>query len=95
MNDIEILIKRMSYIEEGYLNNGHMTVGNFNDIDKAIELLKERQADKDRIKELEKENVHWRGQYYLLSRKINAIPKSLAKEQIDYFIKKVTKEENK
>lgn len=77
MNDIEMLIKRMSFIEEGYLSNGHMRVGNFNDIDKAIELLKERQADKDRIKELEAINA-------MQEYRINEmdIPKSLVKEAI-------------
>lgn len=56
MNDIEVLIKRLGYIEESYLNNHYMSIGNFKDIDEAINLLKERQSDKERIKDLEEIN---------------------------------------
>ena len=43
-------------------------------------ILAEREQDKARIKELEEENLHWRGRYYLLSRKIDVIPKQKVKD---------------
>ena len=36
-----------------------------------------------RNKELEEENIHWKGKYHLLSRKIDVIPKSKVKEKIE------------
>ena len=36
-----------------------------------------------RYKQLEKENIHWRVQYHLLSRKINVIQVSKVKEKIE------------
>ena len=45
---------------------------------KAIkQKIKEMQA---KIKELEEENLHWRGRYHLLSRKIDVIPKQKVKD---------------
>ena len=37
----------------------------------------------NRNKELEEENIHWKGQYHLLSRKINVIPKSKVRELLE------------
>ena len=55
-----------------------------NDILKAQEhILSEREQDKARIKELEEENLHWRGSYHLLSRKIDVIPRQKVKEILD------------
>lgn len=36
-----------------------------------------------RVEDKEKEILHWKGQYHLLSRKINVIPKSKVKEKIE------------
>ena len=46
-------------------------------------ILAEREQDKAKIKELEEENLHWRGRYHLLSRKIDVIPKQKVKEILD------------
>ena len=46
-------------------------------------LLEEREQDKARIKELEEENLHWRGSYHLLSRKIDLIPRQKVKDVLD------------
>lgn len=35
------------------------------------------------IKQLEEENIYWKAQYHLLSRKIDVIPKSKVKEKIE------------
>lgn len=87
MNDIEILENMRDNIygamqfEDDY-QVSELEEKEFHALNSAITALKERQADKDRIKELEKENLHWKGQYHLLSRKIDVIPKSLVKEKI-------------
>lgn len=39
------------------------------------------------IKQLEEENIHWKAQYHLLSRKIDVIPKSKVKEKIEEWDK--------
>lgn len=91
MNDIEVLIKRLGYIEESYLNNHYMSIGNFKDIDEAINLLKERQADKERIKELEAQDLrkdklvaNFSERHFHDREKIrDSIPKSLIKEKIE------------
>ena len=55
-------------------------------------LLSEREQDKARIKELEEENLHWRGRYHLLSRKIDVIPKQKVKDKIEEYDKKMEEE---
>jgi len=59
MSEEERLLKSLGYIEESYDDNGYMSIGDFNDITKAIELIKkkDRQLEEktNRIKNLEKE----------------------------------------
>lgn len=54
--------------------------------------IHKREVDqlKRRIKELEEENLHWRGQYYLVTRKIGVIPEQKIKNKIE----EIKKEEN-
>lgn len=50
---------------------------------KAIEhVLVEREENKKKIKELEEENLHWKKQYHLVTRKIDVIPKQKIKDKI-------------
>lgn len=42
MSEEERLLKRLEYIEESYADNGHMDIGDFNDITKAIKLIKKK-----------------------------------------------------
>lgn len=57
------------------------------DILEAIKhILAEREADKKRIKELEEENLHWRGQYLLALGEIGMIPKQKVKDKINKYI---------
>ena len=37
---------------------------------------------REKVKELEEENLHWRGQYHLTTRKIDVIPKQNIKDKI-------------
>lgn len=51
---------------------------------------------KCRIKELEEENLHWRGQYYLVTRKIGVLPKQKIKDAIEKIAEyKIARETNK
>ena len=81
MMSIEEDIERLNKLVTTKFNNDY----SIDNIDKeAIEhLLSEREQDKARIKELEEENLHWRGSYHLLSRKINVIPKQKVKDVLD------------
>lgn len=96
MNDIDILedkeeienfLKRLGYIEEGYLTNGHMSVGNINDINKAIKLIEtlisENKELKEKVKEINEE--YSAEQKYEME---NTIPKS----KIEKLIEKLKKE---
>ncbi len=54
------------------------------------------QVIKARIKELEEENLHWRGQYYLVTRKIGVLPKQKIKDAIKKIAEyKIARETNK
>ena len=47
------------------------------DIKILLDMLEEREKEIDNLKQ---ENLHWRGQYHLLSRKINVIPVKKVKD---------------
>lgn len=49
------------------------------DIKILLDMLEEREKEIDNLKQ---ENLHWRGQYHLLSRKINVIPVKKSKRCI-------------
>lgn len=44
---------------------------------------KENGLLREKVKELEEENLHWRGQYHLITRKIDIIPKQKIKDKIE------------
>ena len=74
--DIKILEDFLNYknkVNENY----HLIAISHKRLCEAIEHLIARN------KELEEENLHWKGQYHLLSRKIDVIPKSKIKEKIE------------
>lgn len=78
--DIKILEKKLKEWEP-YKNIKWAT-----EIERQIGL--ENQAIQNliaRYKELEEENIHWKGQYHLLSRKIDVIPKSKVQEKIEWL----------
>lgn len=57
---------------------------NKNETIEAIEhILAEREQDKKRIKELEENNLHWRGQYLIALDEIGMIPKQKVKDLIE------------
>ncbi len=49
------------------------------DIKILLDMLEEREKEIDNLKQ---ENLHWRGQYHLLSRKINVIPVKKVQDKI-------------
>lgn len=58
---------------------------NKNETIEAIEhILAEREQDKKRIKELEENNLHWRGQYLIALDGIGMIPKQKVIDRINY-----------
>ena len=59
------------------------------DIKILLDLLQEREKQ---ISNLMEENLHWRGQYHLLSRKINVIPVKKVKDKIEEYDKKMTED---
>lgn len=50
------------------------------DIKILLDMLEEREKEIDNLKQ---ENLHWRGQYHLLSRKINVIPVKKVEDKIE------------
>ena len=50
------------------------------------------QEHEKQISNLMEENLHWRGQYHLLSRKINVIPVKKVKDKIEEYDKKMTED---
>ena len=46
----------------------------------VLDMLKEQEKQ---ISDLKEENLHWRGQYHLLSRKINVIPVKKVEDKIE------------
>ena len=101
MNDIEVLEKLMMIYQElkkdyekGHLSAYEMQFEDF----KAIEnLLKERQSDKERIKELEESEKYIYEAYQDAGKKMfeyaeeleNSIPTSLIKEKIEEYINSI------
>lgn len=58
---------------------------NTNGTIEAIEhILAEREQDKKRIKQLEENNLHWRGQYLIALDEIGMIPKQKVIDRINY-----------
>ena len=56
--------------------------------------ISELQFFKEEYKKLEKEVLHWKGQYHLLSRKIDVIPTSVIQEKIKELDKEKLKYDN-
>ena len=50
---------------------------------------KENGLLREKVKELEEENLHWRGQYHLITRKIDIIPKQKIKDKIEKLNKEI------
>lgn len=53
-------------------------------LERHKEHLAERVQDKKRIKELEEDNLHWRGQYLIALDEIGMIPKQKVIDRINY-----------
>ena len=81
-------LKEIIELSEEEINNNDENVSAILDL---VD-LKELRNLVTRYKELEEENIHWKGQYHLLSRKIDVIPKSKVKEKIEEIKKLMLKE---
>ena len=80
--DIKILNNIKSYMQDNIDKGYHKFT--YNDLgcdEKCVDIINAIENLINRNKELEEENIHWKGQYHLLSRKINVIPKSKVEEK--------------
>lgn len=81
--DIKILESYIEKINEGYCKDCNELCNMYGvPAEPPIRIAEAIQNLIARYKELEEENIHWKGQYHLLSRKIDVIPKSEVKEKI-------------
>ena len=81
-DDLKILTHLIKINRHRFASRRVMTIY-IEDIRAIDHILQEREQDKARIKELEEENLHWRGQYYLVTRKIGVMPEQKIKNEFE------------
>lgn len=84
MNNIDILEEKEKKAIENLRMKSISCIVLKSELITALNLLETLIAEN---KELKEENLHWKGQYHLLSRKIDVIPKSKVEEKLEIIIK--------